>query len=463
LAVSAAACGVVAAPATAGGTLTPVDGHRIAYSQGLTGPAFAGSGLAWATPARPSRGGFTVTVASGGRLTERHVPVSSGLVSTALAASAEEVAFAVSVSSCADESACKYMQYEQIESSVFAAPLGERLEFRQCSSPPEIQPAVDLEGTLLAAVDGCAGGASVRDLAAGSDEPWRVYPSAGRARIAGHFLAVNLHSGGYDDAHTTIAVYDLRSGEQAYKLDPPAGSLAFDVQRDGAIAFERAVAGPGGTLAHELDMASIAQPVARRVAALDAAGDVRIASGRVAVLDGGMFRVFDLDGAPVAATSALDAVGSFDFDGDRMAFGVQPCEVAAIATWDLEGDAPALLAGRCPWARLASRVGVADLRRRTLRVEVRCPATPALGCSGGWHARFGEDGLYSSRWVALDPGEATTLRVRLSKRRVCALARSHGGRATVYLAPVYTRRPAAAGHDQPLTVRVAGKPRGCKR
>lgn len=457
------ATGIAAGPAEAGGTLTPVPGHLVATVQQLAGPAFAGSGLAWATPA--PGGGYTVTVMNAGGVRKQHVFAagnSGDEIREALSASADQVAFAVSVSRCADESACKYMQYEQVESSVYAGPIGEPLALRGCAGPVEIEQSVDVEGTVLAAFDSCSGGAKVRDLAAPSDVPWRVYPSAGQVRIAGHYVATSLHVGGYDADHTTVAVYDLRSGDQVYRLDPPTGPVGVDIQDDGTLVLERPVQGSGGGPSrYELYSATPAQPTPHPVASIDNAGKVRLVSGRIAVRDGDTFRVFDLAGNQLAATPASDAIGDFDFDGSRLAFGLQPCEVAAIATWDLDGQAPALPPGRCPRARLTRHTAVADLSRRTIRLEVRCPAQPALGCSGDWYARFPNEGAYTYE-VALAPGEGRTLKFRLFKRTACRLARNASERATVHLGPDGTRRPAAAGRYQRVRVRVTGKPRGCR-
>ena len=467
LLIALGACGLTAGPAAAVGTLTPVDAHLVAGLHHLAGPSFAGEGVAWATPRWP-RFGYKVSVAAGGEVRSRNVfalggnPDAPEQINEALAASPDEVAFLVNVTRCARPD-CRYAIYVPVQSALFAGPLGRPLDFRQCGGADESEQSADLEGTTLAYFNGCTGAATVRDIAADPDVPWREYPSAGRVRIAGHYLAVNLYpgDGDFDEASKAIAVYDLRSGDQLYKLDQVPRVRAFDIQDDGTVAFERMIDAADGPRTYELDWASIEEPAPHPVAPVGLPGEVRITGGHIAVRDGDLFRVLDLGGTELAATPAHDAIGSFDFDGHRLAFGLQPCEVTAIATWDLKGTAPGFPAGRCPRARLIGRVGVADLGRRRARVHVRCPAMPALGCSGDWFAQFPDSGHYV-HFVALAPGERATLRLPLLRPNVCRLARHDGGKVTIYLGADSTRRRAVKLHGELIVLKTVGRARGCR-
>lgn len=474
--MAAAACALGAEPAVAGGTLTRVDAHVVAGFQQVAGPAFAGSGFAWATPSA-SEGGYDVSVLRDGTLVTRHVagpgadPNAYGdQVTVALAASADAVAFAIDVQRCGDESACKYQFYEQVRSDSFAGPIGGQFSRLGCggggSGGYYSYESVDLEGPVIASYDTCAGGAVVRDLTAAQDSSWRVFPMLNQLRSAGSYLAVNSQPQSTSgNEPVNIVVYDWRSGEKLYTADPPPDGIGqFDVRDDGTVAFM----GPRGSgQPSELDWASREEPSAHRIAQVGAAqGDVRIAGTRVAVRAGGKFQVFDLDGRAVASASARDAVGNFDFDGQRLVFAAQPCQALAIVMWDLAGAPPALAAGRCPHAFLAGTTGAVNLRHRTIRIPVRCPSTPALGCSGDWYVepRPRVSGYSYSQRVALGPGERRSISFRLFRTDACAIERGQVRRVVVHLGTSYTRRHGAPGRPGILSrVRTVGRARGCRR
>lgn len=440
---------VAAGPAAAGGTLKPLDAHLVAGVQRLAGPSFAGDGIAWATQS-DFKGGYDVSVLRGGTLVTQHLDTFSTGVETseAFAASPDTVALAVNARGC-DDPTCRAGGTHSIGSTVYAGPIGQPLTYQRCGSG-DLPESVDLEGTVIAYLDHCAGGVTVRDIAA-PDEPWRQFAAYGGVRIAGPYVAVGLSSG--------LTVYDWRSGEKVYSHDKTLAAAAFDLREDGTVVFS--------ARGSELDWASPQEPTPHRIAEPGAIADVRIAGSRVAVRVGDQFRVFDIGGNEIGATPAPDAIGGFDFDGQRLIFGVQPCEVTAIVTWDLAGDAPALPPGLCPAARLAGGTGVVDLGKRRLTVPVRCPTAPPLGCSGEWYANFhpSRSSFYTA-FVALGPGERRNVRFRLVPSQTCSFAKGHVRSITVELGPSSTRRmgpPRSRHHAKLSGFRVTGRARGCAR
>src|SRR4051812_8505469 len=169
-ALAAACCSLVPAAARAGGTLTPVGVHMVAGIDQVAGPAFAGSGFAWATPAE-ANDGYVVSVLRDGTLASQHLQArgadaNAGVewTATALAASADTYAFGVDVQSCHDESGCKYQIFDQVESKLFAGPLGQAPTFTSCGGGGyEPHESIDLDGHTIASVDGCVHRAAVRD------------------------------------------------------------------------------------------------------------------------------------------------------------------------------------------------------------------------------------------------------------------------------------------------------------
>lgn len=172
-------------------------------------------------------------------------------------------------------------------------------------------------------------------------------------------------------------------------------------------------------------------------------------------------RVYDLAGHELASTPAVETSGDIDFDGSAVVFATQPYALAAVTTWDLAGPPPALPAGRCPGATLVRRRALADLKRRLLIVRVHCPATPALGCGGGWEARV--RGRGAAIWTALRPDETATLHIPLDGTTACMLARHPVASGTIFLGAEYTLRPEAHARAAAFRLRITGGAGACRR
>jgi hypothetical protein len=470
IALAALCCSLHAAAAQAGGTLTRVGTHMVAGIDHVAGPAFAGSGFAWATPAEKNDG-YVVGLLRDGTYSSQHLKAggsdaNAGVERTAigLAASADTYAFGVDVQSCHDESGCKYQFYDQVESKLFAGPLGQAPTFTACGGGGyEPHESIDLDGQTVAYLDGCARRAAVRDLSGDPDAASQLYPVRDQVRLAGSYLAVSTGDEVTEQYPESVVVYNWRTGETLYEVKPPGGVASFDLRDDGTLAFTRAAEGGPSALL----WASPQEPAEHKIATVDAPlGDVRIAGSRVAVRDARLFRVFELDGREVASTSAGDAVGTtFDFDGGRLVFAAEPCEALWMETWDLARGAPSLPAGRCPHARPASGRAVVHLDTRRVHVAVTCPASPALGCSGSWGAQvLPLTTSYYSENVALAPGETRTLRFALLRSEACAYARGRVRRTILRLAPGFTRRrPARGGPGRLTKVRIVGRAQGCAK
>ena len=411
---------VCAAPARAGGTLTPVGGPTVAGWQVVAGPSFAGEGLAWGRPT-DFRDSYDLTVLRDGRRTIQHVPGPGPGVELhqAFAASADAVAISLDVEACAprpSDCGAKGGPYlESIGSHVFAGRIGQPLDSELCGSR---LPSVDVDGTVVAYDSACSEGTVVRDITASSDTPYRVFPPAGgRVRLAGRYLALYASSG--------IVAYDWQTGDVVHRADGPRYS-SFDVNANGVLAL---------TNESGVYLESPHETTPRRIAA-GAVAEVQLGGSRVALRSYNRLRVLDLDGTEVASASAGEYAGDFDFDGSRLVYATQPCEETAIVTWDLEGDPPRMPAGLCPSARLAGKRATVNLSKRTFTVAVRCPATPALGCSGYW-------GVDLVRATALRPGERRDIRMKLTRGVTCAFARHRIKSLGVHLGADSTLRDAA--------------------
>jgi hypothetical protein len=452
------------APAGAGGTITPLADHVQRGEQHVVGPVFAGTGLAYALPT--GRGQFGVKLLDGGTVSTKYVVAvagrslrSSEIAKEGLAASGDRVAFADSVITCGDDPSCATMNYAELESRVWSGALGQELGLQGCSA--FFNPAVDVSGPMIAYVDECAGGAVVRDPAAPPGTPWRTFPASkdGDVRIAGPYVAVVR-----DDSTTprsrVVTVYDWQTGAEAFKVHSTSAlPPRFDIQDDGTLVFESS----DGLNTEELSRATPQDPSPHAFAQVGTTVEIRIAQGRVAAraLSNGAIRVFDLAGTELAMSTTPDSVSTFDFDGQRVAYADQPCEVVGLVTWDLAGPPPALPAGRCPRARLVGHTGTADLKRRSIKLAIRCPAVPALGCGGLWSVDLGP-ALAGFAHVALGPGEKRTVSFGLQPADACFLSRHRTRTVSIDLGPFSPKRAAEPGGAVKFKLRSVGRARHCK-
>jgi hypothetical protein len=466
LALATAFLCVSAGPAAAGGTISVLPDRVQPGLRHVAGPAFAGESIAYAVP--NGRDGFTLNVRRpDGTVTSQHLDARGGgpigdweFEDDALAASPERIALAESLVTCHDESGCKYKFYDSIESNVIAGPLGGPFAFRGCSNLEN--PAVDASGAAIAYFDDCAGGAVVRDPTAPPETASRVFPSYGYedVRIAGPYLAVDTRD---EPGTVVITVYDWRSGDEVFHVSGAFGLTSFDVQDDGTLVFTSQDVSDGYN-SSEVFWASRAHPtphhVTRKAALM---GPIRVTDGKVAVLAAKGVKVFALDGTKLAETPGGAPFAGFDFDGRRLAYVDQPCEVAAIVVWDLSGSAPGMPPGDCPAARGGGSKGVVDLSHRNLGLPLRCPARPPLGCGGYWAAQFNTKPAAQAfgKWVDLKPGEERTIRFRFSQKTACRLVGVRSRRATIDLgAPYYAQRHGEAGSAR-FKLRSVGRARGC--
>jgi hypothetical protein len=473
LALATALLCLSAGPAAAGGTITPLPDDAQPGLRQVAGPAFAGDAVAYAAP--NDRNGFVVNVQNpDGSVASQHVQALAGgplgdydYDAEALAASPQRVVFAEALTTCHDETGCKYDDFEALEAGVFAGVPGEPLGFRGCSS--DEYPRADASGTAIAYYDDCAGGVVVRDPLAPPQTAWRVFPAGayGDVRLAGSYLAVGSFAGPYVGGAANIRVYDWHSGEVAFEVADNVGRPSFDIQDDGTLVYTTQVASGDSS---DVWWASAADPAPHLIGHhTPPAPPLRVADGRVALRGRKGFEVLALDGTKLASTPAGGgAVGGFefdgfDFDGRRLTHVDQPCEAAALVTWDLAGSAPALPADKCPAARAASASGLADLRHRRVDLPLRCPADPPLGCGGYWAVRFNTKKASRSRFrvVALNPGKRRTVRFRLPYTTACRLAAARSKRATIDLSASSVRRSAHEHGSASFRLRSLGRARGC--
>jgi hypothetical protein len=413
---------VAAGPASAVGTLATQDLRRA-----IDGPLFAGDRVVWATDT-PRGGGIDIhSAAPDGSAHERwNIAGPTGHLGLydyfGLGASAERLAAGLNIYGCGFS--CKSQIDEQRYNELLSAPLGqmpEELGPGPCAFGRYF-PEIDISGNAVAYSCGSAR-VTVRDFSppAGAPESYEfldgspALPGGSAPRIAGAHLVVR--------EGTVLVMRRWRDGAEELRFETLGNYDSFDVQPDGKMAF---------TAPHEggrwVMWASPSSPEPTPIAPIGSAGRVRIASDLVAIGGGQSAEVRRLDGSVVAA-SPKAALG--DFDGARLTWAAKPCAVLAIATWDLEGEPPAMPDGVCPLGALRSPT----LRTvsnefglvQAVAVELTCRPQPALGCAGGLKLH-GRDGRkpplhsvvdYAYGEYRLAPGETGTFVMPYGKRRIC--------------------------------------------
>lgn len=434
-----------APPAHAGGAI---------FSGGVNevgGALLAGDRVAWAT-ARD--GVLTVHAAAhdGSGHTAQAVPTPPPFdihASASTSASDRRVSVAFGRRYCVTGRECAD-DWRMTAQSTFSGALGEPLARIDpaCAPEPGRAAATDTWGDVVAYHDPCADRTVVHDFATGAV---RSFPASESApRIAGPFLALL-------DARV-LTVVEWATGAERLRVN---GAIApLDVQEDGKAAFQR-VRDEGGPASPSAGTfwASPAQTEPRPVAppshSPPSAIALRIADDRVALtIPGGALEVRELDGDVVAQSREAQA---HDFDGERVSWTTSPCAVVGIATWDLEGEPPAMPAGPCPWPQLRSRVVRADLENGRLAAKVVCPADSPLGCRGYLTVRAGAIQIgvrrASASGYALAPGESATARTELSRGGVCSAGRRARRAKLSFETP---GRNDLGTFGQTKTVRVAG-------
>ena len=444
---------VLAAPAHAGGTLFTTDA-----TSGVASPQFAGERLAWTTFTRDA---VQVDIAApdGSDRRSSQVPLDAPRSGSAryarLAASPERIALTTRELFC--QLPCKYQNYRVTGHATHAGPPGQALaRLSERCSPRDVPLTVDASGTAVVYRDGCAQRVLVHDSADG-----RTYelPDAIVVRIAGEFVAT-YEEGRELGADDHVVLREWRTGAERLRF-AVRRYTDLDVQADGKVAWWRPRAEPVNNMeSFDVVWASPAQPEPR--VAVERAGAVlALEDDRLALVREGVgTEVRTLDGALLGV---LPNRAASDFDGRRLAWGVRPCALAAIVTWDLAGDPPAMPAGPCP---------IPTSRRSVLRVPasgrrtvagLACPAEPALGCGGNLEltvkvVRRGKrrNITLGRGFYQLMPGETGEGEIALYRAPICTV-----GRAA--LAPTLVIGRAAERRVRKQRVRLRGLKRTLAR
>ena len=279
----------------------------------------------------------------------------------------------------------------------------------------------DLDGKWLAYLgDDCTekspGGPRVvvRDLSAAGNPAISSFPMTRQPNtldLAGENVALS----GFFAADPEIVVYSLTGTEQ-YKLNH--NFAQFSLQADGKVALAQTeqVIGAGETC--RIEWFSKAEPVPHRIefcprAVVRMAGD-KIAFDRVEGSSVSL-NVTDLSGNRRAFTlfDPGRAMGGFDFDGSRIAYGAEGCIDADDAVWvdDLTGpvDQPTVEGGPCP-ATVQTKTARAT-SKGIVRVKVACEE----GCQGQLNLYSGKS-VHSrkpARFV-IARGKSKTIPIKLS-------------------------------------------------
>jgi hypothetical protein len=239
-----------------------------------------------------------------------------------------------------------------------------------------------------------------------------------------------------------LTVYDAQAGSVAYSVAiPPATFL--DVDADGTAVIAPSDVGNGhGACGHDfpdrITYYTPAEPAAHLVPVSSCREVVKIAGGRIAFVerlgDGSdELALTDLAGRAVRPVAHVDALGSFDFDGSRVAWTQRRCLDTLLLRRDASDSSAQDPAVRCP-----VRVGSPRLARDgTLHVAVACPngCRPEPGASlqglelisPNWLHVWRRSGIHIrySPFVPLSmpPGGRTVARLPLTARQRALLRR----------------------------------------
>ena len=238
----------------------------------------------------------------------------------------------------------------------------------------------------------------VRNLAASGAPVVGSFPMTEQPNtidLAGEYVAVS----GFFQRPPELRVYDAGSGAVVYKLNH--NFAQYSMQSDGKLA----VAHPAELGECRIEWFSPAEPVAHRLDTCPR-GRVRMAGDRIAVdrLDGGTssLDVVSLNGDRRSVTffDPPGALSGFDWDGSRLAYGVQGCVRSDDTLWveDLVGSDPPVVEGGACTATIDTKTARAD-RKGLVRLRVTCPD----GCAGLLT-------LYSGRSVASRRSASFTIR-----------------------------------------------------
>lgn len=379
---------VPVAPAPGAGRITPVRVHQVPpdWWGGVGGPVFAGDAIVWG---RPVRAGYQVLVQRGDRADRRTIRF-DGIrhdrqYVARLAASSSRFGLNLEVTACPGERGCESGFYPEVANLVVTGGLSGRRMNTLTSGCGPADPTPDGVVGSYTPVD------VWRDVVAWTGcDPWRVrlrdfaprartagrdYP-VGESRVAGRYLARYRVS--------DVTVSNWRTGTELFSVDASSFALPFDVDAHGLLALSDA--DNNATVV----WASPAHPE-QHVVANDAARRVVVAGGRIAYTTfdydmGTNFHVVALDGSSLADAHDPDAITSADYDGRRLTWITTPCATGGLVVWDLAGAPPRPPSGSCPFPHVVRGSARLD-RHDSVRVALRCPDRPWLGCAGSVAAR----------------------------------------------------------------------------
>jgi hypothetical protein len=254
----------------------------------------------------------------------------------------------------------------------------------------------DISGKWLAYLgDDCteksAGGPRVvtRDLSQPGNPVIASFPMTRQPNtldIAGEHIALS----GFFASPPELIVYSLEGAEQ-YKLNH--NFAQFSLQQDGKVALAQSEQVVDAGEKCRIEWFSKAEPVPHPIDFCPR-GPVRMVGDRIAFDrtedDAVTLNITDLTGnrRAFAYFEPGRALGSYDFDGARLAYGVQGCIDADDAVWidDLTGpvDQPTVEGGVCPAAILTKTARATS--KGIVRLRVQCEE----GCTGELNLRSGK-------------------------------------------------------------------------
>ena len=428
--LTALGCVGLAGPGTA--SAAPVRYGTADSLQG--GPFLAGADLAYsqATSRRYSlrtlRRGARPTVLAAGTLRNNNRFGEGDSQSVNIAASAQRFAFSDLFTS---GTRYGYTTTVRINSGPLAGPRAGVAQCTRTGNPPTavtVNGQIDVDANALAYV-GCDGRAVVRDFALGAPVPTRVLatrPRRGSERAALGPVRrrpdVQRHPG------RGLGI-QLRAVHGA--PGPDDSIITLDIQSDGTMAALRPLPGVIGInpcQGGRVDWYSRAQPFSHRLNVLPCTADLRLAGGRVALIEGTGQGATDQDEPQEVRLIALGGQasriasvgpdgtkrGEIDFDGSRISYGVRNCRGSSDLLVASTSERPRGLSTRCP---VAISLRGARLRGRRVTVGLRC----SRGCLG----RGRLERRIRGRFRAAGPRRKVSLRASRRTRRVSfALSRS---------------------------------------